>query len=144
MNSKELLKMLSTRASHLSTRKFEQEQQQITLDSVTKKIRQVTKGDIKFKQYSVKFTKKARPPPVGARCVHGCHQVYLMSMRKLRVKPEGKTYRYIVFLMDIFSRFHRLALLESKSSQEAKKRLEEIYYVHGVPKCTQSDNGGKF
>lgn len=39
--------MPSTRANHLGTRKFEQEQQQITLDLVTKKIRQVTKGDIK-------------------------------------------------------------------------------------------------
>ena len=135
--------MPSTRASHLSTSKFEQEQQQITLDSVPKKIRQVTKGDIKFKQYSVKFTKKAKPRPVGARCVHECHQVYLMSMRKLRVKPEGKTYRYIVFLMDIFSRFYRLALLESKvhrKQKNASRKFIMFMEYQNVHKATMVEN----
>ena len=43
----------------------------------------VEDGEKKFKQCSVKFTKKTRPHLVYTGYVHECHQIKLVSMSKL-------------------------------------------------------------
>ena len=67
-------------------------------------------------------------------------------MCNMAVMYNGKTYKYILSLLDIFSRFHWLCPLESKHSNAIKKELKKIkiYKVHGIPKRIQSDNGGEF
>ena len=65
-------------------------------------------------------------------------------MKNMQVEYKGKTYRYILSLMDLFSRFHWLAPLERKKSSLVKKELQRIYSVHGKPERLQSDNGGEF
>ena len=65
-------------------------------------------------------------------------------MKGMQVEYKGKTYRYILSLMDLFSRFHWLAPFERKKSSFVKKELKGIYTLHGIPERIQSDNGGEF
>ena len=65
-------------------------------------------------------------------------------MVKMKLERKGKCYKYILSLLDIFSRFHQLAPLESKSAFEVNEKLEQIYLIYGTPKQLQSDNGGEF
>ena len=46
--------------------------------------------------------------------------------------------------MDVFSRYHWLKPLESKSSRAVACALKSIYGIHGPPERPQSDNGGEF
>ena len=109
-----------------------------------KKILGITKGDIQYKQFSVKFTNKAKPRPVRAKTVHDFHQIDLVDMVKMKLEHKGKCYKYNLLVLDIFSKFHWLAPLESKSAFEVKGKLEQIYLIHGTPKRMQNDNGGEF
>ena len=65
-------------------------------------------------------------------------------MNKTSVIYKGKTYKYILSLLDVFLRFHWLRPLESKHSIGVKRELKKIYLVRGFPKRLQSDNDGKF
>lgn len=109
-----------------------------------REILKITKNNVKFRQFSIKFCNKAKPRPVRVKNIHDQHQVDLVDMRKMQVVYQGKTYRYIFSLMDIFSRFHWLAPLERKLSHHVMKELRRIYNVHGQPQRLQSDNGGEF
>lgn len=109
-----------------------------------KEILQVTKNDVKYRQYTVKFTNRAKPKPVRVQNIHDQHQIDLVDMRKMKTQYKGKTYRYIFLLLDIFSRFHWLAPLERKLSSHVLRELNKIYSVNGQPKRLQSDNGGEF
>ena len=51
----------------------------------------------------------------------------------MNLEHKGKCYKYILSVLDIFSRLHWLAPLESKSAFEVKEKLEQIYIIHGTP-----------
>ena len=65
-------------------------------------------------------------------------------MKNMAVVYKGKTYKYILSFLDVFSRFHWLYPLESKHSSGVKKKLKKIYSVYGLPQKLQSDNGEEF
>ena len=65
-------------------------------------------------------------------------------MRGEAVEYQGKTYRYIMSLLDVFSRFHWLYPLQTKHSRGVKEYMKKIYEVHGTPGTLQSDNGKEF
>ena len=65
-------------------------------------------------------------------------------MRSMKVDFKGKSYRYILSLLDVFSRFHWLVPLERKLSSHVVREIKKIYSVHGQPIRLQSDNGGEF
>ena len=71
-----------------------------------KKILEITKRDIQYKHFSVKFKNKAKLRPVRANAAHDCHQIDLVDMVKMKLERKGKCYKYIPSLLDIFSRFH--------------------------------------
>ena len=98
----------------------------------------------KIGKFSVKFTNKAKPHPVIVKRIHEQHQVDLVNMKGMQEEHKGKTYRYILSLMDLFSRFHWLAPLERKKNCFVKKELKRIYTLHGIPERIQSDNEGEF
>ena len=94
---------------------------------------------------NAKFMNKATLKPIRARDVHVRNQIDLMDMgSKGSVKLNGQLYRYVLTVIDIFSRFVWLPPLKSKSSKEVAKELESIYVEHGAPRIIQSDQGGKF
>ena len=96
--------------------------------------------DKTLRKLNVKFTNKARPRPVLVQAIHDQHQIDLINMKNMAVVYKGKTYKYILSLLDVFSRFHWLYPLESKHSSGIKKKLKKIYSVHGLP---NKNHGGK-
>ena len=59
---------------------------------------------------------KARPRPVRVKAIHDQHQINLINMKNMEVVYKGKTYKYILSFLDVFSQFHWLYPLESKHS----------------------------
>lgn len=109
-----------------------------------RRILQTVKEDPKLRRFNAKFTNKAIPRPVRATEVMGQLQIDLVDMKSQRVAVDDKTYRYILSLMDVFSRFHWLAPLQRKFPSHVAPHLERIFSEHGTPSILQSDNGGEF
>ena len=63
-----------------------------------------TNSKIKYRIHNVKFTNKATPRPVTAKSVQAQHQVDLMDLSKDAVEHDGRVYRYVLSVMDVFSR----------------------------------------
>ena len=61
--------------------------------------------------------------PVRVKAVHNYHQIDLVDTIKMKLDHKGKCYKYILSVLHIFSRFHRLAPWESKSAFEVKEKL---------------------
>ncbi len=65
-------------------------------------------------------------------------------MGKWAVKHRNIRYRYILTILDVYSRYIWLRPLKSKKSKEAAKHLVEIYTEHVPPKILQHDQGKEF
>ena len=109
------------------------------------KIQTILNTDKSHYRRNAKFLNKAKLKPIRARDVHVRHQIDLMDMsKKGSVKMNGHLYRYVLTVIDVFSRFLWLRPLESKSSQVIASELESIYMEHGSPEIIQCDQGGEF
>ena len=109
------------------------------------KIQTILNTDKSHYRRNAKFLNKAKLKPIRARDVHVRHQIDLMHMSKRgSVKMNGHLYRYVLTVIDVFSRFLWLRPLESKSSQVIASELESIYMEHGSPEIIQRDQGGEF
>ena len=73
--------------------------------------------------FNAKFKNRAKPKSVRASAVQHQHQIDLVSMKGTPTTYNGKKYKYILSLMDVFSRYHLLVPLETKTSREAVKFL---------------------
>ena len=60
------------------------------------------------------FTNKATPDT--AKSVQAQHQVDLMDLSKDAAEHDGRVYRYVLSIMDVFSRYSWLCPLEKKAS----------------------------
>jgi hypothetical protein len=69
--------------------------------------------------------------------------VDLIQMDPCEVKHEG-TYRYIVTMVDHFSRFRWTAALQDKRAATVLKELRQWWTAYGKPDILQSDNGKEF
>ena len=90
------------------------------------------------------FDNKAPMKPVTASFVQQRHQIDLVSFQNMPVVKDGKTYRYVLAVMDIFSRYLWLRPLEGKTSDVIANHLEKIYSSEGPPVMIQCDNGKEF
>ena len=90
------------------------------------------------------FENKVPLRPIKACRVQERHQVDLVSMASLPATIDGDTYKYIMFVIDIFSTFVFLRPLQTKESNEVAKNLLDIYNEHGPPEILQSDQGTEF
>lgn len=96
------------------------------------------------RKFNVKLATKARPCPVSLREIHEQQQTDLVVTKNMAVELQAFTYQYILSVMDIFSRFHWLALLTKKRSSRVKKELQKIFKIYDIQKCLQIDNKGEF
>ena len=109
------------------------------------KIQTILNTDKSHYRRNAEFLNKAKLKPIRARDVHVRHQIDLMDMsKKGSVKMNGHLNRYVLTVIDVFSRFLWLRPLESKSSQVIASELESIYMEHGSPEIIQCDQGGEF
>lgn len=90
------------------------------------------------------FQNKAPLRPIKAGKVQERHQVDLVNMQSMPITIDGITYKYIMSVIDIFSRFVFLRPLQSKESAEVAENLRNIYNEHGPPEILQSDQGTEF
>lgn len=109
-----------------------------------RQILRITNNNIKYRKFNAKFTNKAVPRPVRAKHVMEQVQLDLVNLKSQAVVWEGKTYRYILSMMDIFSRYHWLAPLQRKFPSHVAPHLNRIFTEHGPPNRLQSDRGGEF
>lgn len=65
-------------------------------------------------------------------------------MQKLRTKYKGKTYKYVLSIIDVFSRYHWLVPLQTKQSSHVARELHRIYREHRAPRVIQHDQGREF
>lgn len=93
-----------------------------------------------------KFTNKLPLNPVQSGKVLNQVQIDLvdMSASPSVTDTPGITYKYILVVLDVFSRFSFLRPLRSKSSSEVAQRLIEIFSDTGPPVRIQSDQGTEF
>ena len=96
---------------------------------------------------NVRFQNKAALKPVRARTLQIHSQLDLVSMEVMEsmpVKWKGKVFKYVLSLMDVFSRYHWLIPLERKKSGPMAVALLTIYKEHGPPRVLQHDQGREF
>ena len=71
-------------------------------------------------------------------------QLDLVDMRSQVVEYNGKSYRYILSLIDIFSSFHWLVPLQRKFASHVAFHLNRTFTEHEPPDRLQTDNGVEF
>ena len=109
-----------------------------------RRILKITNNNFKYRQFNAKFTNKAIPRPIRVKRVMEQLQLDLVDMRSQAVEYNGKSYRYILSLMDIFSRFHWLVPLKRNFASNVAFYLNRIFMEHRPPDKLQTDNGGEF
>lgn len=82
--------------------------------------------------------------PITADRVNERWQIDLIDMKNDRIKEKDETYRYILSILDVFSRFLILRPLKRKTSGQIANELERIFSEHGKPSLLQSDQGTEF
>ena len=107
------------------------------------KVQNILNSDTLHFRKIAKFLNKATLKPIRAQDVQTRYQVDLVNMGKGgTVFLNKKSYRYVVAVMDVFSRFVWLREVREKSSKIISDELENIYLEHGPPRVIQSDQGG--
>ena len=76
------------------------------------KILKITNKHVKYSKFNVKFFNKAIPRHVRASSGMEQVQIDLINLSSQRVEYEGKVYRYVLSVRDVFSRFHWLSPLQ--------------------------------
>ena len=98
-----------------------------TADSVVglseREILKRTAKSTRFRPFNVKFKNKAIPRPMQVKEIQTQHQIDLVNLSDMRVEYQGTVYRYVLPIMDIFSRFHWLAPLERKKPSHSIPHL---------------------
>ena len=90
------------------------------------------------------FQNKSPLRPIRASKVQERHQVDLVSMAGMPATIDGNTYKYIMCIIDIFSRFLFLRPFQTKETSEVAEHLLDICIEHGPPEILQSDQGPEF
>lgn len=109
------------------------------------KVQEILNTDKQHYKRNVKFCNKARLKPIRARDVQIRHEIDLMDMgQRGTVKLNDVSYRYVLSVMDVFSRFVWLRPVGVKSSKSIVDQLRFIYLEHGPPRVIQCDQGSEF
>ena len=98
----------------------------------------------KAQRLNPEFKNKADLVPVKSSGVLNQVQIDLVDMSKYPAPTEGIQYRYILVVLDTFSRFLFLRPLRSKSSSEVANVLLQVFSDIGPPLRIQSDQGTEF
>ena len=67
-----------------------------------------------------------------------------MDLSKDAVEHDGRVYRYVLSILDVFSRYSWLRPLQKKAGHHVSPALKVICAEHGPPDRLQSDRGSEF
>jgi len=90
------------------------------------------------------FANKAPLRTIQARTVDSRHQIDLVDMSAAADKLNGTTYKYILSVLDVFSRHVWLRALADKSAETVLCATRRIYDEWNYPKIIQTDQGSEF
>ena len=91
------------------------------------------------------FKNKQKLKPVTSKEVMNRIQMDIVDMNRNPVEiSEDKVFRYVLVVLDVFSRFIFLRPLQSKSSTEVAAVVMQIFSDVGPPKIIQTDQGTEF
>ena len=91
------------------------------------------------------FKNKQKLKPVTSKEVMNRIQMDIVDMNQNPVEiSEDKVFRYVLVVLDVFSRFIFLRPLQSKSSTEVAAVVMQIFSDVGPPKIIQTDQGTEF
>ena len=93
---------------------------------------------------SARFSNKASITPICCRTIMWRVQIDLIDFRNNPAYHNGKEFRYILTVLDVFSRYTWLRPLTRKSSKNVAKELKAIFDTFGNPKIVQNDRGTEF
>ena len=68
-------------------------------------ILKVTTKDCRYKKYNAKFTNKVYLCPGNAKDVQAQHPIDLIDLKDMVLEHDGKSFRCVFSLMDVFSRY---------------------------------------
>ena len=71
------------------------------------------------------------------------HQIDIVELTAIAVTIDDKEFKYVLSVLDVFSRFLWLRALSDKSSNTVAMELYHIYIEYGPPKIIQSDQGSE-
>ena len=71
-------------------------------------------------------------------------QIDLVDMKSLLVAKGGSNYRYVLTIMDVFSRYLVLRPLCQKTANTVADQLRDVFAILGTPKILQCDQGTEF
>lgn len=91
-----------------------------------------------------KFRNKPDLKPVVSNFIFERIQIDLIDMRREKVRVDEREYRYILSVIDVFSRYVFLKPLERKTSKLVAKELKKIFSEQGYPKVVQTDKDSEF
>ena len=74
-----------------------------------RKILRITSNELKYRIHNAKFRNKGTLGPVRAKHVQSQHQIDLIDLSREPVEHNGKVYKYVLSVIDVFSRFVWLA-----------------------------------
>ena len=108
--------------------------------TIQEKLNQEQKQQLK----NPKFLKKAPLKSISAKRTMEHHQIDLVNLDQIPVIIDNCLYRYVMGVMDVFSRFLWLRQLATKYAVEVAEELKNLYSTKGYPHILQCDNGGEF
>ena len=94
---------------------------------------------------ALKFSNKGTLRPIESSTVTGRNQIDLVDYsKKPCIGRDGHTYKYVLSVLDVFSRMLFIRPLQAKTAVFVADQLKQIYAMIGRPKIIQCDNGGEF
>ena len=90
------------------------------------------------------FKNQIPPKPVRSDVVNERWQMDLINMQADAVVHNREKQKYILSVLDNFSRFTFLRPLPNKTCTAVAKALTVIFFEHGMPKIMQCDQGTEF
>ena len=110
-----------------------------------RRILKITNNNFKYRQFNTKFTNKAILRPIRVKRVMEQFHLDLFDMKSQAVEYNSKSYRYILSLMNIFSRFYWLIVpLQWEFASHVAFHLNIKFMDHGPPDRFQTSNGDEF
>lgn len=97
-----------------------------------------------YQKKNAKFPNKAPLKHVCSSSVHDILQIDLVDMQREAIVFKKEKCKYILSVMDIFSRFVWLRAIPSKSADIITHHLSLIFTEFGKPKIIQHDRGREF
>ena len=116
-------------------------------NSITKVFIGITEREIQKYINSLQINQRLHPrfinkEPLKPVISHGVMD--LVDMQNNPVESSGKTFRYVLVVLDVFSRYLFLRALQSKSSAEIASHVLQLFSDIGPPKIVQTDQGTEF